>query len=286
MDQQVSGADINADQVDYWSGQTGEKWAEGQDKLDAMLAPFGKAAMEALDLKPGDHVVDVGCGCGDTSFELASRVGPMGSVLGVDVSAPMLQRAGERLGDAALGHLRFAMADASAFGFEPEGTDAVFSRFGVMFFRNPVEAFTNLKAALRTGGRLGFVCWRSLDQNMWVSLPREAALKHLPAPEPVNPDEPGPFAFADAEKVTDILRDAGFHGIVLERFDTKVRNNGSLDEVTEFVATMGPVSRLLDEVEGEVRERAIDEVRDALASHHDGQALRLNAAAWIVTARA
>ncbi len=286
MDQQVSVADVNADQVDYWSGQTGEKWAAGQDKLDVMLAPFGKAAMEAVDLKPGDHVVDVGCGCGDTSFELASRVGPMGSVLGVDVSAPMLQRAGERLGDAALGNLRFAMADASAFGFEPEATDVVFSRFGVMFFRNPVDAFANLRSALGPVGRLGFVCWRGLDQNMWVSLPREAALKHLPAPEPINPDEPGPFAFASADKVTDILRDAGFHGIVLERYDTKVRNIGSLDEVTEFVATMGPVSRLLDEAEGDVRERAIDEIRDALASHHDGQALRLSAATWIVTARA
>ncbi|MEM7122843.1 MAG: class I SAM-dependent methyltransferase [Pseudomonadota bacterium] len=286
MDQQVTVADINADQVDYWSGETGEKWAAGQDELDTMLAPFGKAAIEAVALQPGDHVVDVGCGCGDTSFELASRVGPMGSVLAIDVSAPMLQRAGERLGDAALGNLRFAMADASAFGFEPEATDVVFSRFGVMFFRNPVDAFANLKAALRPGGRLGFVCWRSLDQNMWVSVPRDAALKHLPPPEPVSPDEPGPFAFADAEKVTDILRDAGFNGIVLERFDTKVRNIGSLDDVTEFVATMGPVSRLLDEVEGEVRERAIDEVRDALASHHDGQALHLSAATWIVTAKA
>ena len=286
MDQQVTVADVNADQVDYWSGQTGEQWAEGQDKLDAMLAPFGKAAMEVLDLKPGDHVVDVGCGCGDTSFELASRVGPMGSVLGVDVSAPMLQRAGERLADGAFAHLRFALADASAFGFEPEGTDVVFSRFGVMFFRNPVDAFANLKAAMRPDGRVGFVCWRSLDQNTWVSLPREAALKHLPAPEPVNPDEPGPFAFADAEKVTDILREAGFHGIVLERFDTKVRHHGSLDEVTEFVATMGPVSRLLDDVEGDVRERAVDEVRDALASHHDGHVLALGAAAWIVTAKA
>jgi SAM-dependent methyltransferase len=278
-------ADANADQIEYWSGATGEKWAAGQEKLDEMLAPYGHAVMEAVGVGLGEHVIDVGCGCGATSLALGERVSLLGSVLGVDVSGPMLRRAGERAGQTGAANLRFAMADASTYPFEPAAADLVFSRFGVMFFRNPVEAFTNLRKALRPEGRLGFVCWRSLDRNSWVSVPRAAALKHLPPPEPAAPDEPGPFAFADADRVTAILRDAGFHGIVMEPHDIKVRNRGSLDDVVEFVTEMGPTSRLLADAEGEARAAAIAEIRDALRSHHDGEALHLDAATWIVTAR-
>lgn len=285
MDQQVQVADANADQIEYWSGEAGKKWTDGQEHLDAMLAPFGQAAMEVAGIALGERVIDVGCGCGGTTLELAKRVGPMGSVLGVDVSAPMLRHAGERAVTAGTNNLNFAMADASTFGFEREAADVVFSRFGVMFFRNPVEAFANLRAALRPKGRLCFVCWRSLNQNAWVAVPREAALKHLPAPEPMSPDEPGPFAFADAERVTDILREAGFRAVVLERYGIKVRNEGSLDDAVDFVVDMGPTSRLLADTEGDVRDAAIAEIREALRSHHDGEALHMGAATWIVTAK-
>jgi SAM-dependent methyltransferase len=209
----------------------------------------------------------------------------LGSVLGVDVSGPMLRRAGERAGQTAATNLGFALADASTYPFEAEAADLVFSRFGVMFFRNPVEAFANLRRALKPNGRLGFVCWRALDRNSWVHVPRTAALKHLPAPEPAAPDEPGPFAFADADRVTGILRAAGFHGIVMEPHELKMRNQGSLDEAVEFVTELGPTSRLLAAAEGRLRDAAIAEIREALRSHHDGDALHLDAATWIVTAR-
>ena len=278
-------ADANADQIEFWSGPAGEKWADGQEKLDEMLAPFGLAVMDTVKVGLGERAIDVGCGCGATSLALGERVGLLGSVLGVDVSGPMLRRAGERAGQTGASNLSFAMADASTYAFEPAAADLVFSRFGVMFFRNPDEAFANLRRALRPEGRLGFVCWRALDYNSWVKLPREAALKHLPAPEPVGPDEPGPFAFADADRVTGILRATGFRDIVMEPHDGKVRFGGNLDEVVEFVTELGPTSRLIADAEGEARDAATAEIREALRPHHNGDAVHLDAATWIVTAR-
>ena len=277
--------ETNADQIEYWGGTAGEKWVWGQTMLDEMLAPFGRAAMDAAGVALGERVVDVGCGCGATTLELADRVSLLGSVLGVDVSGPMLRRAGELAGSAGASNVSFAMADASTYRFEPETADLVFSRFGVMFFRNPVEAFANMRRALRPEGRLAFVCWRALERNSWVKVPRDAVLKHVPAPEPAAPDEPGPFAFADAERVTGILREAGFRGIVMEPHEFKVRNQGSLDEIVTFVTELGPSSRLLADVEGAAREAAIAEIRNALRSHHDGEAVHLDAATWIVTAK-
>jgi hypothetical protein len=142
-----------------------------------------------------------------------------------------------------------------------------------------------MRRALRPEGRLAFVCWRALERNTWVKVPRDAVLKHVPAPEPAAPDEPGPFAFADAERVTGILREAGFRGVVMEPHEVKVRNQGSLDEIVTFVTELGPSSRLLADVEGTVREAAVAELRNALRSHHDGEAIHLDAATWIVTAR-
>jgi SAM-dependent methyltransferase len=277
--------ETNADQIEYWGGIAGEKWVWGQDMLDKMLAPFGRAAMDAAGVAMGERVVDVGCGCGATTLELADRVSLLGSVLGIDVSGPMLRRASELAGSAGTTNVSFAMADASTYRFEPETADLVFSRFGVMFFRNPVEAFANMRRALRPEGRLAFVCWRALERNTWVKVPRDAVLKHVPAPEPAAPDEPGPFAFADAERVTGILREAGFRGIVMEPHEVKVRNQGSLDEIVTFVTELGPSSRLLADVEGVAREAAIAELRNALRSHHDGEAIHMDAATWIVTAK-
>jgi len=282
----IATSEANADQIEYWSGPVGEHWVHGQEKLDQMLAPFGQAAMDAAGVTMGERVIDVGCGCGGTSLELSERVSLLGTVLGVDISAPMLRRAGERAGQLGATNVTFAMADASTYQFEPAAADVVFSRFGVMFFRNPVEAFENLRRALRPDGRLAFVCWRSMDRNAWFKVPRDAVLKHLPAPEPAAPDEPGPFAFADSERVTGILRDAGFRGIVMERHDIKLRNQGTLDEVVDFMTEIGPSARLLADAGGELRAAAIAEMRDALRSHHDGESVHLDAATWIVTARA
>lgn len=284
MDNRAS-AEANADQIEYWGGTAGERWAKGQEKLDAMLEPFGHAVMDAVNVGLGERVIDIGCGCGATSLQLGERVSLLGQVLGVDISGPMLRRAGERASQAAATNVGFAMADASTYQFEPGAADLIFSRFGVMFFRNPVDAFANLRHALRPEGRLAFVCWRALDRNPWVRVPRDAVLKHLPAPEPAAPHEPGPFAFADSERVNTILREAGFRGIVMETHQIKVRVDGSLNDAVKDIVEYGPTSRLLEEAEPKARAAAIAEIREALKSHHDGETLHMDAATWIVTAK-
>ena len=186
----------NAAQVAYWNDKAAVTWTALQDRLDAMFAPLTLRALDAASPKPGDHVVDIGCGCGATVLELASRVGPEGSVLGVDVSKPMAARARERIAAAKLGNAQIQVSDASVHNFEAGRADLLFSRFGVMFFADPSAAFTNLRRALRPGGRLLFAAWRPMAENSWFSVPLAAAADLLPPSPPLEPDAPGPFAFA------------------------------------------------------------------------------------------
>jgi SAM-dependent methyltransferase len=276
----------NSDQIEYWNGQTGEKWVDAQEKLDPALEPVGLAAMDIVGVNRGEKVIDLGCGCGATSLALAERVGPMGSVLGVDISTAMLHRAAQRAAERSMGHVTFANADASNYRFEEKAFDLAYSRFGVMFFRNPVEAFANIRRALRADGRLGFVCWQPLNRNQWTTLPRDIALRHVAPPEPPHPHDPGPFAFADPERVTGILTDAGFGDIAVNSHETQMRNSGTVDEVTHFLTYFGPASRLLAEADEATKQAVERDVREEVVARHDGSGLSLDAAMWIVTARA
>ncbi|MDF2901645.1 MAG: SAM-dependent methyltransferase, partial [Phenylobacterium sp.] len=190
----------NADQIAYWNNAAGETWAALQDRLDRQIEPLGLRAIEAGAPQPGERVLDIGCGCGQTSFELARRVGPSGRVLGVDISAPMLEVARQRAAGAAA-NVSFIEADAQTHAFQNGGFDLAISRFGVMFFDDPTAAFRNIGAALRPGGRLSFVCWRPMLENAWMATPLFAAMPLLPPLPPPDPAAPGPFAFADPERV-------------------------------------------------------------------------------------
>lgn len=276
----------NSDQIEYWNGQTGDKWVDAQEKLDPALEPVGIATMETVGIKRGERVIDLGCGCGATSLELARRVGPMGSVMGVDISTPMLRRAAQRAAEENLDNASFINADASNYLFEKQAADVAYSRFGVMFFRNPVEAFTNIHGALKSGGRLGFVCWQPLASNQWTTLPREIALRHVEPPEPPHPHDPGPFAFADPDRVKGILGDAGFGSVALADHQTTMRNLGTVDEVTHFLTYFGPASRLLAEADDATKKAVEDGVRAEVVARHDGSGVALDAAMWIVTATA
>lgn len=169
-------AEESADQVDDWNGQSGERWVANQARLDALVAVFGQAAIEAAAPAMGERVLDIGCGAGASSLALAARVGAGGQVLGVDISEPLIERARElaRHDTPAL----FQVADASSAEL-PEGAfDILFSRFGVMFFDDPTAAFTHMRRALRLGGRVAFVCWRGATENDWMRLP-VGALKDM-----------------------------------------------------------------------------------------------------------
>lgn len=276
--------DRNSDQVAYWNGPAGERWRARQQDQDTLLAPVADLLLRRAAPSPGEVVIDVGCGCGFTTLELARRVAPGGRVLGVDISAPMLARARERA-PADLG-VEFIEADATAYPFEPAAADLLFSRFGVMFFAQPRKSFANIRQGLRHGARLAFACWREPQRNPWLMLPLEEACRHVPRPPAASPEEPGPFAFADEHRVRDLLESAGFESVSLEAIDLSldVGVGRGLDTAVETAIAIGPVSRALEGQPVELRSAAAASIRTALARYQSGNAVSLAGAIWLVTA--
>jgi len=273
----------NANQAAFWNDAAGRTWVEAQDPLDRQLEPLGRRGMAALAPAAGERVLDIGCGAGATSLALAEAVGPRGEVLGVDISAPLLDAARRRARGVA--NLRFAEADAQTYAFEAGAFDAAFSRFGVMFFADPAAAFGNIRRALRPDGRLAFVCWRKPEESPIITLPMQAAIPHLPEPPPpATPAAPGPFAFADPDRVRGILQTAGFKTIDLTPHDEKV-GGGDLEAVVALAFKIGPLGALLRETP-HLRPKVEAAVRAAMAAHDTPDGVKLNAAVWIVTARA
>jgi SAM-dependent methyltransferase len=256
-------------------------WAEVRELLELQLAPLGRHALGALAAHPGESILDIGCGGGETALDLARAVAPDGIVVGVDLSAAVLayaQRAAK-----GCDRVRFIHADAQVFPFEPATFDAAFSRFGVMFFADPIAAFNNIRRSLRRNGRLAFVCWRSLEENQLDILPLRAASAHLPPHPAHDPDAPGPFAFANSDRVGIILERAGFVEIEITAHDERV-GSGDLDAMLAVCSRVGALGKVLRE-NPELRSATLLAVRSALAAHDGPGGVRLNAATWIVTAR-
>lgn len=274
----------NEDQVAYWNGPTGQRWTEQQETMDASLLPMAEAALAAADARPGEHVLDVGCGTGATSLMLAERVGARGSVLGVDISRPMLARARER----AAGHanVSFAEADASTHGFGAQKFDLLFSRFGVMFFADPLAAFQNLHRAMNPKGRMAFVCWRPLSENPFALVPMGVALKHLPPQPAPDPHAPGPFAFGDSVRVTGILTKAGFTDVAFKPLDTKMVMARKPETAAKEAVYVGMASRLLKDAPEDVKQKVVAELTDAFARHLGPDGVTFPAHCWVVTGRA
>jgi SAM-dependent methyltransferase len=275
----------NSEQIAEWNGAMGQRWAAMQQEIDGIVLPFGAAALKAAAPQPGERVIDIGCGCGGTSIQIARIVGNAGAVLGIDVSQPMLEVARSRGAQAVFVHLAFREADASEAGL-PANTDLLFSRFGVMFFAQPVPAFSNLRRALRAGGRCVFVCWRTPRDNAWAMTPLSAARKAMNiTPAPADPDAPGPFAFADEQRVRAILSGAGFGAIDMQRFDATISLGATPRSAAETSARIGPVSRFVREVGVEHLPIILDAVEHAVAplAAPDGH-VSLNGSTWIVSA--
>ena len=222
----------NDEMVALWNGETSSAWVTNPERYDAMLRPFTALVLEAASLRQGERVLDVGCGVGALALDAAAQVGAGGVVLGVDVSAPMLALAGERARQAGA-PVRFLEADAQVSGFE-ESFDVVVSRFGVMFFADPVAAFANLLAATAPGGRLAFVCWQAAPSNEWVLTALMAMAPHVGPPQLPPPGSPGPFAFADPDATRAILERAGWAAVHLEPRTTSMQVGGGVDEAVAF----------------------------------------------------
>jgi SAM-dependent methyltransferase len=276
--------DRNVDQAAYWNGPAGRRWIERQETQDVVLAPVSTVLLDRAHIAQGEQVVDIGCGCGATTVELARCVGPMGHVLGVDISAPMLARARE-LAPANL-PLEFVLADATVHPFEPGRTDVLFSRFGVMFFADPTLSFGNMRTALRPSGRVVLATWREPSKNPWMILPLQEAYKHVPRLPEVGPEDPGPFSFAREDRVRRILSEAGYHSIVMEPVDLTLdlAVGRGLDAAVNGALLIGPVSRVLENQPPEARAAVANSIRSALASMQEGETVPLGASVWIVTA--
>jgi len=276
----------NADQAAYWNGPGGRGWTDRQDLQDRVLAPVSAVLFERAAIASGERVLDVGCGCGDTTIEIAKRIGPTGRVLGLDISAVMLARARERTPPGA--QVAFVEADATTYSFASGSADLLFSRFGVMFFAEPARAFANMRAGLKRGGRVVFACWREPRQNPWILVPLRAATLHVPRLPEVGPEDPGPFAFASQERVQRILAEAGFSEIELSAvdLDLDIAVGRGLEGAVESVTEIGPSSRALQGQPAELVAAARASIREALAPFQKGNAVALKGAIWLTTARA
>jgi ubiquinone/menaquinone biosynthesis C-methylase UbiE len=278
--------DKNADQIAYWNGANGQRWTDRQAEQDILLAQVSKALIDRAAPKPGERIIDVGCGCGSTSVAFAERVAPNGFVLGVDISGPMLARA-RQLAPKAF-PVDFVQADATVYPFDPQSFDVVVSRFGVMFFAEPAVSFANLRMALCPSGRLAFASWREPRENPWMMAPLQAVYQHVPKLPPQGPEDPGPFAFASEERVRRILSEAGFKGVAMEpvglSFDIAIGRG--LDAAVQAALQIGPSSRALEGHPPQTRAAAAQSVREVLAPFVRGDSVALPGSIWIVTAQA
>jgi SAM-dependent methyltransferase len=273
-------------QRDYWSGKAGEDWAAYAQRIDVMLAPIADAALAAADLQPGQRVLDIGCGSGATSLDIARRVGAAGAVVGVDLSPQLLHAARERARAAGIA-ADFIEADAATASF-PERFDRAFSRFGIMFFEAPAAAFTHIRGSMKPTGKLAFVCWAPMPENLFATVPIAAIQPMLKAPLPTpDPDAPGPYAFADSAKVRRILTEAAWRDIDVSRWDGEINvgGGGTLEEIAAFLLRIGPCSRAIAD-QGLDSEEAKHRLTDALTPHYRDDAVMFPAACWIVTANA
>jgi len=273
----------NAQQIEYWNGPAGERWARLQEKIDLHLEQITEAALCFAAPQEGERILDIGCGCGTTTFLLAFRVGDTGVAAGLDISQPMLGVARAR-SLAQNADLPFIEGDASNYDFQPV-FDLVFSRFGIMFFADPVSAFANIRKALAPAGRLAFVCWRSMAENIWASAPMEAATRLLPSQEPVDPLAPGPFAFADCERLRSILASAQYSHVEIERFDGTMNMGATLEEAAAEVLNIGPLSRAATDLDEDMRAKIRRAVEVAFAPYASPAGVKPPAACWLVRAR-
>lgn len=280
-------ADPNSDQIEFWNGAHGISWAQYADIVDIMFAAITEAVLDAADIGAGDKVLDLGCGNGGTTLAAADRTTPIGSVTAVDISAPMIDRARARSADAGLTNVTYILGDAAAYPFAPGSFDTLISRLGAMFFEDPEAAFRNMLPALVPGGRIALGVWRGPGENLWAMGPVAAAKEFLEMPPRPGPEDPGPFSFADPDRVKTVLGAAGFQNIDLAPLDFQIPLGRTLDEALNFVMEMGPLSAPLATVTGDRRDKAIAAINGVLTENQGKDGIvRLAGACWIVTARA
>ena len=269
----------------FWNSTMGHAWVSQQAVISDVFTSVTSVSLVAAAAKQGEHVIDIGCGPGDTLLAFARAVGPSGDALGVDVSVPMLEFARHRAAEAGLANVTCALADATTYAFEPRRANLVYSRFGMMFFVDPIKAFTNIRSAMKMGGRLVFVCFRTMPESPWFRVPIEAARPHVPPQPPVDPLAPGMFSLAREDRLRGVLTEAGFREIALNATDVPIHGKDTTQSMA-FLTQAGPLPALLENASDEQRKRATDAVRSALAANIGADGRGLQVSLWLVSALA
>jgi len=275
----------NDEQSEFWQ-ELAPNWLASADHTELVSGPFGAAAMDCLQVGVGQRVLDVGCGDGSTTLELARRVGPRGEAVGVDIAPAMLVAAREHAAAQGVQNASFVVADAQTESLGSSRFDAVFSRFGVMFFAEPVAAFANIRASVRDGGVIAFACWDNLFANEWMFLPGSAVVQVTGSPPPMPaPDAPGPFSLADPDRVTTVLTDAGFSNVTVTTHEHPVvLPEADIESLISLSQRVGAVREALRTADADTAARIVDAVRATLTARVEDGHLRLSAAAHIVRA--
>ena len=267
----------------FWNSTMGHAWVSQQAVISDVFTSVTSVSLVAAAAKQGEHVIDIGCGPGDTLLAFARAVGPSGDALGVDVSVPMLEFARHRAAKAGLANVTCALADATTYAFEPRRANLVYSRFGMMFFDDPIKAFTNIRSAMKMGGRLVFVCFRTMPESPWFRVPIEAARPHVPPQPPVDPLAPGMFSLAREDRLRGVLTEAGFREIALNATDVPIHGKDTTQSMA-FITQVGPLPALLENASDEQRKRATEAARNALAAQIGADGRGLHVGLWLVSA--
>jgi SAM-dependent methyltransferase len=283
-------APANAESTEAWSGPLFERWVRFRPYVVEGLGAHGEAAMAAHPPREGDRVLDIGCGFGDTTQRLAGLVGTAGEAVGVDVSEPFVAQATEEATAAGVANVSYRIGDVQIVDLGGP-YDYVFSRMGVMFFANPIQALRNVRGAVRPGGRVCFVVWRRKLDNAWIHDAEQVVERYLQHPEKTEEPTcgPGPFSMADADVVTEQLRSAGFETIELRRSDLPLRMGADLVEAVDLVMSIGPAGEILrlwgDRAE-EIRPSVEADMRTAMARFETDDGVLAPSSTWIVSALA
>jgi SAM-dependent methyltransferase len=290
MEAMAAPAAENREATEAWSGPLFERFVQYRDLVAGGLGAHGDAAMAAYPPRSGDRVLDLGCGFGDTTQRLAELVGDDGDALGVDVSEPFIELARKEAEEAAAANVRFDVGDVQVTEFD-QVFDYAFSRMGIMFFANPVQALRNVRLALAPGGRLCAVVWRRKLDNQWVSRAEAVVGQYLDRPEESDQPTcgPGPFSMADADTVSEQLKIAGFERVCFERCDLPLKIGNDLDHAVEFNMALGPAGEVLrlweDRIE-EIKPKIAAELGEALADLDGPNGVYAPASTWIISAQA
>jgi ubiquinone/menaquinone biosynthesis C-methylase UbiE len=280
-------SEVNKNQKDFWSGKGGDIWVERQNAMDTMLSPLGEAALNKLNFNEEENVLDIGCGCGNTTLNIAKRIGPSGNVTGLDISEPMLKRAKESVVEMSITNTSFKCVDVQTEDLGDQIYSAAFSRFGVMFFEDSIAAFKNINKSLISGGYLSFVCWQSPAVNPWQSLFIQEVKKFLDLPSP-PPRSPGPFAFMESEYVSSILEESKFQDITIEGHEAEVNmfSGRSLsDSVKDYISINPVVTQMLKESSENQIAEIVNSGIEAFSPYYSEKGLIFPSATWLVTAR-